>query len=306
MQTAPFANARRIAVFASPMVGDALLMQTIVRSLVADGREVVVYGNVASQLRRWLSGVDIRPAFNIAEESSVARYDVIVQLHPDRPINAPELLTVPVLSIYGTTDPWPSAVLDQFAHFCRKFFGLEHFAGASDLTAPPALQWRHHASRIVIHPTSSESHKCWRPQRFVRLAEVLRERGFQPKFIVSQSERPDWIWLEQRGFEVLESNTLDDAATWLYESGWFIGNDSGIGHLASALGIPTLSLFSRKSRAARWRPAWAPGLFVHPQFLPLRFLRNNYWQYAISVQRVAREFEKLCITFGEQRPSAVL
>ncbi|MFM0627038.1 glycosyltransferase family 9 protein [Paraburkholderia xenovorans] len=87
---------------------------------------------------------------------------------------------------------------------------------------------------------------------------------------------------------------LGDVAARVAESGWFIGNDSGLGHLASALGVPTLSLFMRRGLARTWRPAWGRGLLVLPRNLFVSaYLKERYWKFALTVQRVLRSFERL-------------
>ncbi|WP_429485147.1 glycosyltransferase family 9 protein [Paraburkholderia youngii] len=78
------------------------------------------------------------------------------------------------------------------------------------------------------------------------------------------------------------------------EAGWFIGNDSGLGHLASAIGVPTLSLFMRSGLARTWRPGWSPGAIVLPlNVVPTGRLRERCWKRLMSVRRVLRGFETL-------------
>ncbi|MFP3244975.1 MAG: glycosyltransferase family 9 protein, partial [Paraburkholderia sp.] len=83
-------------------------------------------------------------------------------------------------------------------------------------------------------------------------------------------------------------------AAWLYESGWFIGNDSGVGHLASALGIPTLTLFRRRRVAQRWRPGFTVGDIVLPSWwVPTAALKERWWRESIGVGRVLKAFRAL-------------
>ncbi|WP_309235085.1 glycosyltransferase family 9 protein [Paraburkholderia youngii] len=78
------------------------------------------------------------------------------------------------------------------------------------------------------------------------------------------------------------------------EAGWFIGNDSGLGHLASAIGVPTLSLFMRSGLARTCRPGWSPGAIVLPlNVVPTGRLRERCWKRLMSVRRVLRGFETL-------------
>ena len=98
----------------------------------------------------------------------------------------------------------------------------------------------------------------------------------------------------EQGFTVTAQPSLDALAQLIYESGWFIGNDSGIGHLASNLGIPTVSLIHRRKTMLRWRPDWAPGEALLPWMpLLLHALKERGWKYFISVNQVLKAFERL-------------
>jgi ADP-heptose:LPS heptosyltransferase len=76
-----------------------------------------------------------------------------------------------------------------------------------------------------------------------------------------------------------------------------IGNDSGIGHLASCLNLPTLIICRSKIAAPFWRPGWTSGeVILPPAWIPnlkgLRF-RDKYWQKSITVPKVLKSFNLL-------------
>ncbi len=159
------------------------------------------------------------------------------------------------------------------------------------IICPPGVSSRKFLRRVVIHPTSSRPGKNWSKRKFLKLFSRLEKRGFEPDFIVGKEERKEFP--EAPVFE-----TLSDMAAFVAESGFMIGNDSGIGHLASALGLPTLTLCRNARTADFWRPDWAPGVVCLPsRWLPnikgLRW-RDRRWQWGISVNRVRRKFCKLC------------
>ncbi|MCI5138069.1 MAG: lipopolysaccharide heptosyltransferase family protein, partial [Candidatus Electrothrix sp. AR1] len=81
---------------------------------------------------------------------------------------------------------------------------------------------------------------------------------------------------------------------FLYESGFFIGNDSGGGHLASCLDIPVLSIHGRKGKSRVWRPGWGQVEVVTPLINVIGgSLRQHFWKYFLSVSAVERGFERL-------------
>ena len=87
---------------------------------------------------------------------------------------------------------------------------------------------------------------------------------------------------------------LSELAGYVYESGWFIGNDSGIGHLASNLGIPSVSVFRRRNVSEKWRPAWGNVEVVLPwQWVPSAFLKNRWWRETLTCARVLAAFERI-------------
>ena len=53
--------------------------------------------------------------------------------------------------------------------------------------------------------------------------------------------------------EALRIPDLYDLARWLRAARVFVGNDSGISHLAAAVGTPTITLF-RATRPQVWAP----------------------------------------------------
>ena len=93
--------------------------------------------------------------------------------------------------------------------------------------------------------------------------------------------------------------SLKEVAAFLYESGYLIGNDSGLGHLASNLNIPTLTISGNPKRVRLWRPDWALNHVVTipfplPNFKGIRMrVRENFWQHFIPVARTLKAFRKL-------------
>jgi hypothetical protein len=150
------------------------------------------------------------------------------------------------------------------------------------------------ANRVVIHPTGSHPEKMWGRKKFLALSRVLTRRRLRPSFLVAPAEFGVWGDIAEEGCEVNALPKLNEVAAWIAESSWFIGNDSGLGHLASCIGVPTLSLFMRQGLARSWRPGWGPGAVVlPPSFLPFGGIRERLWQRLLSVRRVTSAFQTL-------------
>ena len=97
----------------------------------------------------------------------------------------------------------------------------------------PHLDVRPRAKRdtVVIHPFSGSSRKNWPLDRYRELAKRL-------PYQVEWSAGPEQALPEGTAF-----TDLLELAEWIAGARLYIGNDSGITHLAAATGIATLALF---------------------------------------------------------------
>ncbi len=110
----------------------------------------------------------------------------------------------------------------------------------------------------VIHPGSGSARKNWPLDRFMAVAKSLADRhGMRPVFLIGEVERErlsaaDLGRMKQVG-GLIEPASYVDLAAALSRASLFIGNDSGPGHLAGMLGVPTVTLFG-PTAAAVWTP----------------------------------------------------
>jgi len=271
-------------------------MMTIARNLQQNGIAVTIFGRQIHSLGAWFP--EIETLDDLAAEDLTAKlagFDRVIQMHRNKPFVGLEQYHPRVSFLDHICRVRSSeSMADRLAKFCIDEFGLAGADKSNGMTPPPGLQHRKYPLRVAIHPTASTADKCWLPARFIRLAIRLRELGFSPEFVVAPQERADWLYIERFGLKLPDLGSLDNVATWVYESGWFIGNDSGIGHLASSLHIPTLSLFMRRGIARTWRPDWGTGqVLIGSTYLPTGFLKERYWKYMLSVRQVSRAFEQL-------------
>ena len=286
----------RVALVLSPAIGDSLLMMTIARNLQQNGIAVTIFGRQIQSLGAWFPEVETLDDLSVADlTAKLSVFDRVIQMHRNKPFVGLEQYHPRVSFLDHICRVRSSeSMADRLAKFCVDEFGLAGADKSNGMTPPPGLQHRKYPLRVAIHPTASTADKCWLPSRFIRLAIRLRELGFSPEFVVAPQERADWLHIERLGLKLPDLGSLDNVATWVYESGWFIGNDSGIGHLASSLHIPTLSLFMRRGIARTWRPDWGTGqVLIGSTYLPTGFLKERYWKYMLSVRQVSRAFEQL-------------
>jgi ADP-heptose:LPS heptosyltransferase len=111
---------------------------------------------------------------------------------------------------------------------------------------------------IILHPGSGSKKKVWPLERFLTLARILQDR-FGSKVLILFGpaeglevervfERMDpQVYIQVKGLSLLELASVMGGCRL------FIGNDSGISHMASALGIPTIAIFG-PSDPIVWSP----------------------------------------------------
>lgn len=285
-----------IALVMSSAIGDSLLTMIVANNLRTHGFKVTAFGQHCFALREWFPHIEVAPGLDGTDPAvSLLRFDTVIQLHRDRPfVNLTRQHRNAVILDYLCDSSSRDSLASRLMQFCRDEFGIANASKSSGIKPPPELVHRLHAKRVAIHPTASTADKCWLQRRFVKLALKLKREGFDPQFVVAPEEREKWRDLERLGIAVPDLGSLDNVAAWIYESGWFIGNDSGLGHLASSLEVPTLSLFMRQSLARTWRPDWGIGkVLIGSAGLPSGRLKERFWKHALTVTRVARAFAKL-------------
>lgn len=109
---------------------------------------------------------------------------------------------------------------------------------------------------VVLHPGSGSPKKNWPLKRFLVLADRLRaETPLTPVFTLGEADEE--IARELRSLAspiaVLPPCSLLDLAGFLSAGMGYVGNDSGITHLAAALGIPVVALFG-PTNPRLWAP----------------------------------------------------
>jgi heptosyltransferase-2 len=111
---------------------------------------------------------------------------------------------------------------------------------------------------LALHPGSGSERKNWPERHWMGLVErLLRETQHKLLLVGGEAEGDRLIHLAARGdgnrIELAQGLPLVKLASRLLESDFFLGHDSGISHLAAALGLPGLVLWGPTNPAV-WRP----------------------------------------------------
>ncbi|HUN80163.1 MAG TPA: glycosyltransferase family 9 protein [Phycisphaerae bacterium] len=110
---------------------------------------------------------------------------------------------------------------------------------------------------IFIHPGSGSAAKCWPLENFVQAARALSDQDHRVIFCIGEAECERWpaeaIDRLLGSGALLRDLSLEQLAISIATADLYIGNDSGVTHLAAAVGTPTVAIFGPTSPVL-WRP----------------------------------------------------
>lgn len=304
----------RAGVFCHNGLGDGVNTLVLSNNLHLNGWKVDTYQNAIGSMQNWFPHLNVLSYPPLSELPRILnQYDLFFVVQNDTDPFTLQLVQegkrrfpdqMKVIYLYPSknivnepyyndclVDPGLS-IAENMRLLCEKVLHLPKITKSNGFIPPPGLISRKHPKRVAIHPTSARETRNWPKEKFLALAHYLKTKGFEPVFI--PGTKTDW---ENVGHEIALFPNLDALARFLYESGFLIGNDSGLGHLASALGVPTLTICRRKTWANMWAPGFHKGVVITPSpWIPnisgFR-LRDRHWKKFISVRKAQKAFDRL-------------
>jgi len=121
----------------------------------------------------------------------------------------------------------------------------------------------------LMHPTAAFASKQWATEHFARTAEFLSQKGLQTVAVAAGNERDVLVTLEKEAkvpVITFHDLSLPEITALASRAKLFVGNDSGIAHIAAAVNTPCVVIFGSSNRD-NWRP-WtdAPSEVVFEHF----------------------------------------
>ena len=190
------------------------------------------------------------------------------------------LLRGPTLPAAGA----PAHELDRLRHVAR-FVGLDP-AAVSPRLAPALLEPSElpaglagtSAPLAALGIGAAQRRRWWPVERFAALAASLADRGLRPVLLGSPEEAPLARALGELAgpragvVDLVGRLPLADTARLLTRCALYVGNDSGIGHVAAAAGAATVTISchpvgapaSHVNAPERYAPAGRHSLVVRP------------------------------------------
>ena len=136
---------------------------------------------------------------------------------------------------------------------------------------------------VIAHPGSGSESKRWPLENFLSVIRRLGERGVAGTLVTGEAEErlepglekavlsPGWTWSRQP--------RLTDLASDLSQAALYLGNDSGVTHLAAACGAEVIALF-RQDFLAAWRPLGRVSVLAAPSLAEIPL--ESVWESLVS------------------------
>ncbi len=279
----------KIAVVCAPGIGDGLILHIASHNLVRMGYEVTTFHDHLVGFGKWLAGYRFAKQPDLEKiEEIFAPFDLILLQH-DNSAKAKKIRALPkkVFSLYGSHRVSKHGILLECDYVCdpnRTMVDnvvkavVQWFGAASKengLIPLPNLIHRKYPRRVAIHSTSGAMEKNWPEKKFAAIARHLEKEGYNPIFLTQGKKNL--------------CPTLEDLASFLYESGSFLGNDSGPGHLASYLKIPSLIIGKEEKQMRLWRPGWLLSEIAVPPLWSSRWKwTRSRWKIFITQKNIIK------------------
>lgn len=129
---------------------------------------------------------------------------------------------------------------------------------------------------VVLHPGADAPSRRWPIERFEVAAQLLIERGRRVVLTGTDAERPLTALVTRSAPQAVDLAGRCDPGELsgvLAGADVLVAGNTGPAHLAAAVGIPVVSLFSPVVPAARWAPYGVPTRILGDQSAPCRGTR---------------------------------
>lgn len=99
------------------------------------------------------------------------------------------------------------------------------------------------ARRVIINIESKEAARCWEKSNYAQLIELLLDKKYRVTLCGTDEEYNQVIANQDlRINNQVGKLSIRETALLIKKSGWYIGNDSGLSHIAAAVGTNSISI----------------------------------------------------------------
>ena len=171
-------------------------------------------------------------------------------------------------------------MVDWVDSYAKEVFGL-----SAEPMPCPALPVMADSRLILIFPTTPQQKKNYWLSGFCWLARRLKRNGWQVEFVCMPHEEAE-IGAQVPGFRVRSFPDIRHLMEHVAQAHAVISNDSGGGHLASLMNLPTYTVTRRHAHFA-WRPGFnEKNTVIYPWFR-FKSLKGRYvWRPFVPIWRI--------------------
>jgi ADP-heptose:LPS heptosyltransferase len=119
------------------------------------------------------------------------------------------------------------------------------------------------SASVLIHPGSGSRRKRWALSGFLELAAQIKAHRMNPAFVIGPAESDLLPELELCGATIHRPADGLDLLALLRSAAAYVGNDSGVSHLAAWVGLACVVIFG-PSDPVHWRPIGRSVEIVQP------------------------------------------
>lgn len=146
-------------------------------------------------------------------------------------------------------DPTSLHVTDQYVDVVRAA-GAEADAAEFDLVPDPAdvAKFAQYRGLVVCNAGAGWASKRWPPSHFAALANAMNQKGLRTAFIGSPSDRAVYAEVVSAGaketIDLVGKTSVRELVALVSLARAHVGGDTGSTHIAAALGVPAIGLYS--------------------------------------------------------------
>lgn len=173
-------------------------------------------------------------------------------------------------------------MIDWVDHYAKEMFGVIACRQRPSVTF---FRPSNDEGHIVIFPTTPNEKKNFSSSGFYKLTKRLSGLGMKVEIVGMPHEKES---LEEKfeGFNVRTFSDISQLIEYLRGALVVISNDSGGGHLAAMLGVPTITI-TRKNKDFVWRPGYDLGNVVTPDVV-FKVGGGHIWRPFVSLNKIKK------------------
>lgn len=300
------------AVISSSGIGDGVMMMVASHLLYHQGYHVTTFHNGLQQISDWFPSHRFSPLPKLSQlESIFSSFDLVILQYDHHRLETKFLIKlyqeklIKNLSIFYPSHQSAKrekitpldqifspnqSMVENIAASISSLLSIHQASKNNGLIPLASLERNKYRNRVIINPIKYPPTAAWSADKFIRVGEKLQKLGCTVAFCVPLQCRFQWEHILAKGFLLPVFPSIREAISYIFESYLFVGNDSGLGHIASNLQIPTVIVSNCYKRMRLWKPGWFPSRVLTPAkwiFNPKKYrYREKYWDRFISTRQV--------------------